>query len=143
MEPISLNVLLEFLYNDFAVTFPLCLVGSLIRDALKTYKSESKTLSIKKIVASTVFSTFLMCACADYIDLQFSMYAILSVLCGLWGFPIIKIFASENFFRKFLVNIVKQIVNPLLKTSIETATEVLEEEENAKNEKKQRKKKRG
>ena len=74
---ITIDVLLEFLYNKFAVTFLVCLVGSFIRETLRSTKSKkSKMLDIKRMVTSTVFSTFLMCACVEYVDLPFSVYAI-------------------------------------------------------------------
>ena len=42
MNEITVDVLLEFLYTKFAVTFILCLIGSLIREALKVYPSKKE-----------------------------------------------------------------------------------------------------
>ena len=86
-------------------------------------------LDIKRIVTSTVFSTFLMCACAEYIDLPFSVYAITSVFCGMWGLVIINFAMSGKFMSKFMNNFVKKITDPILKSAVESASEALKEKD--------------
>ena len=133
MNAVSVDILLEFLYNQFAVTFIFCLVGSWIREATRSVTSkdkESKMLSIKRIVTSTMFSTFLMCACAEYIDLPFSVYAIVSVFIGMWGLVIINVTMSGKFISKFSTNFAKKLTGPLLKSAVESASEILKEEQN-------------
>lgn len=130
MNDITVDILLEFLYNHFAVTFIFCLIGSLIRETTRSTTSknkESKMLDIKRIVTSTVFSTFLMCACAEYIDLPFSVYAITSVFCGMWGLVIANFAMSGKFMGKFINNFAKKITDPLLKIAVESASETLKE----------------
>lgn len=143
MEAITIDILLEFLYKKFAVTFILCLVGSFIREVSITTKGKtSKMLSIKKIVTSTVFSTFLMCACSEYVDLPFSVYAIINVLCGMWGLAIVDLLITDNFLLKFLRKLIKKIASPLLKIFVESVAEVAEEKQKEKeNSKKKSKKK--
>ena len=87
-------------------------------------------LDIKRIVTSTVFSTFLMCACAEYIDLPFSVYAITSVFCGMWGLVIVNIAMSGKFMSKFINNFAKKLTVPLIKSAVESASEALKESEN-------------
>lgn len=131
MSDITVDILLEFLYNQFAVTFVFCLVGSIIRDWTRTTTSkdkQSKMLDIKRIVTSTVFSTFLMCACAEYIDLPFSVYAITSVFCGMWGLVMVNIAINGKFMTNICKNLVKKLVDPVLQTAVESASEILEEE---------------
>lgn len=133
MNDITVDILLEFLYNHFAVTFIFCLIGSLIRETTRSTTSkdkESKMLDIKRIVTSTVFSTFLMCACVEYIDLPFSVYAITSVFCGMWGLVIINCAMSGKFMSKFINTFAKKITNQLVKNAVESASEVLKENEN-------------
>ena len=131
MNDVSVDILLEFLYNQFAVTFIFCLVGSWIREATRSVTSkdkESKMLSIKRIVTSTMFSTFLMCACAEYIDLPFSVYAIASVFCGMWGLVIVKITMNGKFITKFFASMAKKFTVPLIKSAVESASEIIEEQ---------------
>lgn len=133
MSDITVDILLEFLYNHFAVTFVFCLVGSWIRESTRSTMSKdkkSKMLDIKRIVTSTVFSTFLMCACAEYIDLPFGVYAITSVFCGMWGLVIVNFAMSGKFMSKFISNFAKKLTGPILKSAVESASEILKENEN-------------
>lgn len=131
MGNITFNILLEFLYNRFAVTFIFCLIGSCIREALKTTKKDSKSkINIKKIATSTMFSTFLMCACAEYIDLPFGVYAVLSVFGGMWGLVIAELAMNGNFVIKFLGKLTKKVItDPIVKNALESASETIKEEE--------------
>ena len=139
MGDITIDVLLEFLYNRFAVTFLFCLFGSFVREVMRSKKKnnknkKSKMLDIKRIVTSTMFSTFLMCACADYVDLPFSVYVLFSVFCGVWGIVITNILVSENFAIKFITKLCKKIASPVVKNAIiksviDSASETLKEQE--------------
>ena len=133
LNDITVDVLLEFLYTKFAVTFILCLIGSWIREALKAYPSKkeesikTQIVNIGRMATSTIFSTFLMCACADYVELQFSIYAIICVLCGMWGLAIVNVVMSG----KFLSNsdILKKITDPIIQGAIKTVSKELEEQQ--------------
>ena len=128
MDDLTVYVLLEFLYNKFAVTFVFCSVGYFIREFTSKDK-KSKTSIIKKFVITTMFSTFLMCACAEYIDLPIGVYAIFSIFCGIWGLQIINIVVSGNFFKKFTHALSKLITNPVIKSAVETASDVFDEQQ--------------
>lgn len=139
MNEITFSVLLEFLYNKFAVTFVLCFVGAFMHEILSTTKKskdKSKMFNIKRAVTSTVFSTFLMCACAVYVDLQFETYAVLSVICGLWGFALIKLVMNKNFVTTFISKMIKKITSPIIKSAAETITEMSEEKKKSSKSKK-------
>ena len=116
MDQVSIDILLDFLYNRFAVTFLMCLIGSLIRETMASSKKKS-ILNISKIVSSTVFSTFLMCACADYLKLklQFSIYSIICILLGMWALNLVKIVMSGNFVSYILNLISKTTTDPVIK----------------------------
>lgn len=115
MDNITLDILLEFLYNRFAVTFLMCLLGSLIRETMTSSKKNS-ALNIPKIVASTIFSTFLMCAAADYlkINIPFSIYAVVCILLGMWAYVIIK-FALNGKFMTSLLKVFAKSADPIIK----------------------------
>ena len=139
MGDITVDVLLEFLYNRFAVTFVFCLFGSFVREVMRSKKKDnknkkSKMLDIKRIVTSTVFSTFLMCACADYIDLPFSVYVLISTFCGVWGIVITNLIVSENFVIRFISNLGKKITDPVINSALESASDSLKDKQNADNE---------
>lgn len=126
MEDLSIDVLLEFLYNRFAVTFLLCTLGSFTREIfLPAKKKKSQLLDIKRIVTSTVFSTFLMCTLADYIDLTFSAYAVLSILCGIWGLMIVQLAVNENFLQKLLLKFAEKLPESIAKSAAKSASETI------------------
>lgn len=127
---LSLTVLLEFLYNKFAFTLGMCAVGSLMRSIYETGKKDKKiAFNIKGIIVSTLFSTFLMCACSVYIDLAIEIYILLCVLCGIWGLALMKLVMDENFMVKLLANIGKKVADPIIKGTMETISDASKKED--------------
>lgn len=133
MQDITIDVLLEFLYNRFGVTLVFCLLGSLIRQGLKVTSSKkdikSRMLDMKHMAVSSIFSTFLMCACADYIELQFSIYATFCVICGMWGLALCKIAINGKFMSNLLYSASGKISNPIIKSAVDSASKELEEQQ--------------
>ena len=133
MQEITIDVLLEFLYDRFAVTFIFCLVGSFIRETLKpsSYKKDikSKFMDGKRLIMSSIFSTFLVCACVDYIELQFGTYIILCIMCGMWGLSLGNMAVSGKFMNTLLSTFSKKIANPIVKSVVESASKELEEQQ--------------
>ena len=135
MNQFSIDILLEFLYNKFATTFAFCLFGSFVREYLTANKTDSNgkkigNFNLGKVVISAIFSTILMCACADYVnvDLHIEVYAIISVVLGMWGLGIMKGILDKKFLKNFFKIVTKIISNPLIKSAVESASETLEEE---------------
>lgn len=133
MNEFTIDILLEFLYKKFAITFVLCFFGSVMR---KLFSSKTKTDPNNKknlvgeVIISAVFSTFLMCAVADYvnIDLHFEVYAIISILIGIWGLKIITIVVDGKFLISFIKNLAKNATNnPVIKSAIQSASDTLSE----------------
>lgn len=133
MNEFTIDILLEFLYKKFAITFVLCFFGSVMR---KLFSSKTKTDPNNKknlvgeVIISAVFSTFLMCAVADYvnIDLHFEVYAIISILIGIWGLKIITIVVDGKFLINFIKNLAKNATNnPVIKSAIQSASDTLSE----------------
>ena len=79
MDVITLSILLEFLYNKFMVTFILCFIGSIAREAFNAIKMSR--MNIKKLLASTIVASFIICAVLDYVEIPFSIY---TVICIVW-----------------------------------------------------------
>lgn len=134
MNQFTIDILLEFLYNKFATTFMFCLFGSFVREYLTTIKTDSNSkkygnFNFGKVVISAIFSTILMCACADYVkvDLHIEVYAIISVVLGMWGLSIMKCIIDKKFLHTFSSKVTKYITNPLIKSAVESASETLDE----------------
>ena len=132
MNDLTFSVLLEFLYNRFAVTFVMCFVGSWMRGVFMNNKNERKIFDIKRVVISTLFSTFLMCACSVYLNLKVEVYILLSVLCGMWGLAIMKLVMSENFLLLLVKNFSKKVADPIVKGTMEAVTQVSEQKDTEK-----------
>ena len=136
MNQFPIDILLEFLYNKFAITFVFCLFGSIIREYWSCINTNSNgkkggKFNLGKVVISAVFSTFLVCAGADYMnkDLHIEVYAIISIIVGMWGMVIIRCLMNGKFISTFCANLAKNITNPILKSAAESASKSLDNKE--------------
>ena len=126
MNQFSINILLEFLYK-FAVTLTFCFFGSFLREFLTSKNTDSNNknkFNFGKVIISAIFSSFLMCGGADYleIELHIEVYAIISVILGMWGMGIIKQLMNGKFiYKAFCSAISKAIVNPMAKVVVDSA----------------------
>lgn len=126
-----MTMLLDYLYNKFAVTFILSIIGVSIRVMVGNVNNRHR-ISIIKIVASTLFSTILMCAIGEYVEFIFSVYVLACVLMGMWSTKIISLASSSKFMGKVAKKLIKNIATPVTKT----LADVLEDEEKEKQTKK-------
>lgn len=116
--------LLNYLYNDFAVTFVICLCGAIIKDTMDTYKNINK-INIKRVIFSTIFVTILLCAIRVLIDVKFNIYIFICVVAGMWGYIVLDAFSNAKFMLIFL----KKIAKGSNSTLGNTISDVLEETE--------------
>lgn len=114
MNTISVTILLEYIYSKFITTFIMCLMGSFMRETAVLSK-KCKKIHISKAILSGFFSSLLVCVVADYIDIPFSMYVVLCVVCGMWGHKLIQLFLTADFIKKILFVLLKNISGPLSK----------------------------
>ena len=125
MNQFSIDILLEFLYK---VTLAFCFFGSFLREFFTSKNTDSNNKRNKfnfgKVIISAIFSTFLMCGGADYLNLELhiEVYAIISVIIGMWGMGIIKQLMNGKFiYKAFCSAISKAIVNPMAKVVVDSA----------------------
>ena len=130
---ISVDTLLKLL-SEFAITSIFCGLGAWIQAIAKSSKSRKK-IDFKEIIASVVFSTSLMCSCAQYLSFTSELYALVSMICGMWGKNFINLLVNEKFIQNFFNNITKVITAPFVKEVVRTAAEVMESEDKAKSKK--------
>lgn len=123
MDQLTFTLLLDYIYNKFAVTLVLCSVGVVIRNIISDFSCNRK-VSIGKTVASSMFSTVLMCAVKDYIDIAFSIYVLACVIIGMWSTRIISLVADSKFMGKVTKRLLKSIANPVA----DAVSDVLDEE---------------
>lgn len=118
MEQPTFTLLLDYLYSKFAVTFILCIIGVAIR-LISTAVNNKQRVSRGKLIASTMFSTFLMCAVGEYIHINFSVYVFLCVVVGMWSTKIVSLALDSKFMSKVTLKCLKKVASPVAKSMSE------------------------
>lgn len=131
MQQFTFTLFLDYLYNRFALTFVLCIIGSIIRILINASK-ERKSVSISKVLASTMFSTVLMCALSEFIPFTFTVYVLVCVLIGMWNQKILHLFLDSKFMTKLLENSLKTIAGPVSDIIEDTISDTQNNKENKK-----------
>lgn len=121
MSAISLGMLLEYLYTKFLVTFMLNLMGAFIRESVD---KKVKRLNPKRMIASALFSSVLLCAAADYITVSFSLYVLLGIINGIWANAVLTAFLSASFMKKLAMNVFKAVPQSTVKAIGKTIAEM-------------------
>ena len=125
MDSIYLSLLLEYLYNKFAVTFILCLIGAFLKQStLNSSSRKVSKLKISSLLSPAIFSTVLICAISEYLEVSFSVYAVICVLAGMWSSILLKLFLNINIIKKFIAMFLKNIAGPLSKYSEDIVEEL-------------------
>ena len=101
MDAVSVNILLEYLYKRYIVTFLLCLVGAFIKESTMS-TAKVKKISILKILSPSIFSSVLICALSDYMKVPFGVYTGICIVTGMWSYPLVKLFLSIKFIKQIL-----------------------------------------
>lgn len=132
MDSIYVSLFLEYLYKKFAVTFILCLIGAFLKQSTLNSKKANK-IKLSSLFSPTIFSTILMCAVVDYIEMNFSIYAVVCVLVGMWSSILLKLFLDTKFIKKLVAIVLKKVSGPLSEYSDELIEEIEEEQKEDKN----------
>lgn len=113
MDQISIALLLDYLYNKFAITFVFSLVGTSIKDMVVVSKTNAVRFKLKTVIATSTFSTIVLCAIGDCFKVSFSVYALICVLGGMWSSKLLQLATSNKFMSKFLANLLKRVAGPV------------------------------
>lgn len=119
MDTISISSLLDYLYNNFAITFVFSLVGISIREVVR-HVNNSEKIRIKQLIASAVFSAILLCAVREYFSLPFSVYALICMIVGMWSKKLVRLAISNKFMTSFATNLFKRIATPVTQALSDT-----------------------
>lgn len=115
MEQFTFTLLLDYIYNKFALTFLIAILGVVIRTLMSNVSAKQK-VSIGKVLASTVFSTILMCAIRELIPFTFTVYVLVCVIVGMWSMKIVSLVMDSKFMTKFISKYLKSIAGPVAKS---------------------------
>lgn len=127
VDIISFSIFLEYLYNKFIITFIICLIGSIIRIAVGV--DRFNRINAKKMVASVVVASAIMCVVADNIKISFTIYIVLCMVIGLWAEQILNLIMNTKFMIRLLKKITSSMKDPLVKSISSTIDEMEKEEE--------------
>lgn len=124
MDNYTLGLLLDYLYNKFAVTFILSLVGASMREVFVTNKNRKNHIKISKLFMSSVLVTVLLCALGELYKFNFSVYVLVCMMCGLWGeFIVTKILLNKRVIFNFVINLLKKLGGSFSSAAAETLAE--------------------
>lgn len=115
MEQFTFTLLLDYIYNKFALTFLITILGVVIRTLMSNVSAKQK-VSIGKVLASTVFSTILMCAIRELIPFTFTVYVLVCVIVGMWSMKIVSLVMDSKFMTKFISKYLTSIAGPVAKS---------------------------
>ena len=115
MDQLTFTLLLDYLYSNFAVTFILSIIGVVIRLVVKNVGAKQR-ISIGSFVASAVFSTILLCALRNYVDIDFSVYVFLCIVVGMWSPNIVSVVLDSKFMANLLKKYLKGVSEPIAKS---------------------------
>lgn len=115
MDQLTFTLLLDYLYSNFAVTFILSIIGVVIRLVVKNVGAKQR-ISIGRFVASAVFSTILLCALRNYVDIDFSVYVFLCIVVGMWSPNIVSVVLDSKFMTNLLKKYLKGVSEPIAKS---------------------------
>ena len=115
MEQFTFTLLLDYIYNKFALPFLITILGVVIRTLMSNVSAKQK-VSIGKVLASTVFSTILMCAIRELIPFTFTVYVLVCVIVGMWSMKIVNLVMDSKFMTKFISKYLKSIAGPVAKS---------------------------
>ena len=126
MDSIYISLFLEYLYKKFAVTFILCLIGAFLKQSTLNSR-KAKKIKLLSLFSPTIFSTVLMCAVIDYVDMNFSVYAVICVLVGMWSSILLKLFLDTKFIKRIVAIVLKKVSGPLSEYSNEILKDIEDE----------------
>lgn len=127
MDMMSLGNVLEYLYDKFILTFILCLIGAIIRETMNTMKMTS--INIKRMMASVIMASTLMCIVVDYVEIQFSIYIAVCIITGIWSPYIMKVILDSKIMGKLFRGVLKNMKDPIAKGISDAITDLDETEE--------------
>lgn len=113
MDTIGINLLLEYIYNKFIVTFIICLMGAVARETMNTIRLNR--IEVEKMLVSAVVSSVAMCAILDYISLSFSIYAIVCVVMGIWSKTLLNMIMNSKLMVRILCSVAGNVKDPMVK----------------------------
>ena len=140
MEPLkqiaNSTLLLSYITNLF-LTFIIAITGAFVREVYM-YKRHNVKLSIFRLLGSGILVAVANTAIIENVDIQFSIFSLMTFLFGMWAFNIIEILMNVKYIAIVTKDILKELGSPLLKgtsNAIEDVRKEMKEDQKDKKEK--------
>jgi len=144
MEPLKQiadsTLLLSYITNLF-LTFIIAITGAFVREVYM-YKRHNVKLSIYRLLGSGILVAVANTAIIENVDIQFSIFSLMTFLFGMWAFNIIEILMNVKYIAIVTKDILKELGSPLLKgtsNAIEDVRKEMKEEQKDKQDKEESK----
>lgn len=142
MEPIAINLiadtttLLSYITN-LCLTFIIAIAGAFTREVY-SYKRNNNRISVFRLIASALLCSVVMTAVAEYADIKFGIFVLITYFFGMWAFSVIDILMNAKYIAIAIKDVFKELKNPLLKGTANAIEDIRKEikEENKEKEKK-------
>ena len=139
MEPIAINLiadsttLLSYVTN-LCITLTIAIAGGFTREVYN-YKKNNNRISIFRLIASALLSSVVMTAVAEYTDIKFSVFVLITYFFGMWAFSVIDIVMNAKYIAIAIKDVFKELKNPLLKGTANAIEDIRKEIKEEKKEK--------
>lgn len=119
---INLIALLDFLYDEFAITFVVCCLGLIIKESTLSVK-QRKLISIPRVILGTLFAAIVACALNDKLKLPLATYILFCLVLGIWSKSLLDIITNG----KIVGALIKAITIIAFKVPEEKVDEVIDD----------------
>ena len=139
MEPIAINLiadsttLLSYVTN-LCITLTIAIAGGFTREVYN-YKKNNNRISIFRLIASALLSSVVMTAVAEYTDIKFGVFVLITYFFGMWAFSVIDIVMNAKYIAIAIKDVFKELKNPLLKGTANAIEDIRKEIKEEKKEK--------
>lgn len=145
MEQVAINLiadtttLLSYVTN-LLLTFIIAIAGAFTREVYN-YKKKDIHISIFRLIASALLCSVVMTAVAEYTDLSFGVFALITYFFGMWAFGVIDIIMNAKYIAIAIKDVFKELKNPLLKGTANAIEDIRKEKIKDDKEEKEKKEK--
>ena len=124
--------LLDFLYNEFAVTFILCIIGVVTKEFVVNVRKNKKFDKLK-MTSAVILSSLIMCAVQFNLKLEYHVYIVCCVIGGGWSTYIASFVWGKKFMSESVPKLLRTMATPLAKALADIIEDSSKNDKNKKN----------
>lgn len=125
----SFSLFLDYLFNQFITTFILSIIGVLIREILGQVNKPKQKMNLLKLILTTFFVTVMACAIQEYVNLKFSIYALLVIVLSSQSGRLITLLMNGKLVSSIILKLFKRSASKVVANVADEISKSLEENE--------------